>query len=409
LKTVSHLIPIVKAHLRPKKEGCIADKHPYAGFRLTNSLPAARPKAGRSAQPAARHGVCRSGKRRADPHVRQRKTLDEAPPRSRDILPLSGTSRRSHILPITCILLATLATSALADQEAGNHIVVRSAQYGTVYAKSIPVDRYGQVGTTRVFKVEAVADSLICEYDWYSSEIYLGGIGDRTLVRFGPWQRGRTPDSTHLVLGIYRDGRTIAEYMASQMVALGSGISNSVSHYTIFNRRLGFRRAQHNDFVYEVEGVSGKVFSFDVNTGHIAFDLQDGSVNDSGAAPFTDTGQFRSSPQLPLNTSLLQLIARPNDFNGEYVRVMGFYRSEFEGTGLYVHREDYEHGMTRNGIWCDRADSTYNMQYVLLEGRFDAKHHGHMGLWSGTIADITRMIAWPPDGPRATSARTENE
>jgi hypothetical protein len=56
------------------------------------------------------------------------------------------------------------------------------------------------------------------------------------------------------------------------MVSRGSGFMNSVSHYTIFKRPIGFRRIQHNDFVYEVEGLSGAIFVFDVNSGAISVD-----------------------------------------------------------------------------------------------------------------------------------------
>ncbi len=50
---------------------------------------------------------------------------------------------------------------------------------------------------------------------------------------------------------------------------MGSGISTSVSHYQVFADRLGFRWLRENDYVYEVKGVNGKVFTFDLTTGNI--------------------------------------------------------------------------------------------------------------------------------------------
>jgi hypothetical protein len=43
------------------------------------------------------------------------------------------------------------------------------------------------------------------------------------------------------------------------------------------------------------------------------------------------------------------------------------------------------------------ADKNKNLsgQYVLLEGQFDAKSNGHMGMFSGTITKITRADPWP--------------
>ena len=106
--------------------------------------------------------------------------------------------------------------------------------------------------------------------------------------------------------------------------------------------------------------------------------------------------QARSSPERPLTVSLIQLIARPDDFDGEYVCVFGFYRTEHEGTAIYLHREDYTQGLSCNGLWVTRDAEEHNMKYVLLQGRFNAKNHGHLGLWSGEIDQVNRMIPWPP-------------
>jgi hypothetical protein len=172
-------------------------------------------------------------------------------------------------LVLVAAMLAASCVSVLADDEAANGPVVRSSAYGGVYAKSVPEEPYGQKGKTRVFGVGAARDTLICEYDWYANEMYLGGAGDATVVRFGLWQRGRSPQGDHLALGIYRNGKTVREYSTLEMQQLGSGVSESVSHYTIFKRRLGFRWLKGNDYVYEVEGVGGKVFQFDLGTGSV--------------------------------------------------------------------------------------------------------------------------------------------
>ncbi|MBZ5536256.1 MAG: hypothetical protein LAO31_09900 [Acidobacteriia bacterium] len=46
-------------------------------------------------------------------------------------------------------------------------------------------------------------------------------------------------------------------------------MSASVSHYTIFQRYLGFRWLKGNSYVYEVEGVSGKVFTIELESGSL--------------------------------------------------------------------------------------------------------------------------------------------
>ena len=109
-----------------------------------------------------------------------------------------------------------------------------------------------------------------------------------------------------------------------------------------------------------------------------------------------------SSPQRPLSVSLLQLIATPDAFDGKYVQVFGFVRIEHEGTSIYLHREDWEHSLYKNGLWLAANDGApegskeaqVNDRYALIEGRFTAKKKGHRDLWSGSIEDITRMQAW---------------
>jgi len=108
------------------------------------------------------------------------------------------------------------------------------------------------------------------------------------------------------------------------------------------------------------------------------------------------------SPQQPLSISLLQLIATPDAFDGKYVQVIGFVHLEQEGTAIYLHREDWEQMLTKNGLWLQANDGTSDGskeaqvkdRYALIEGRFAAKKMGHMGLWSGSIEDITRMQPW---------------
>lgn len=168
------------------------------------------------------------------------------------------------------VLFLALGAAAMADSEAPNEpAVVRSSEYGQTYARSVPDEHYGQKGMTRVFRVGRDSDELLCEYDWHAAEIYLGGPGEETLVRFGPWQCGRQPQGDHLAIGIYRDGKTIREYSTLDMQKLGSGYSPSQSHYVVFQRRIGFLWTGGDSCVYEVEGVSGKVFTFDLDTGDV--------------------------------------------------------------------------------------------------------------------------------------------
>jgi hypothetical protein len=93
--------------------------------------------------------------------------------------------------------------------------------------------------------------------------------------------------------------------------------------------------------------------------------------------------------------SRVELIATPEKFDGREILVAGFLRLEFEGNCLYLHREDYEHLISKNAIWIVRnpvinaQSNTFNMHYVVLLGTFNATRKGHMSLNSGSLTDIT--------------------
>jgi hypothetical protein len=76
---------------------------------------------------------------------------------------------------------------------------------------------------------------------------------------------------------------------------------------------------------------------------------------------------------------------------------------EFEGDAVYLHREDYENGLTGNGLWVEGLQGMRDKlvalsdHYVMIEGTMDAKNQGHLGLWSGAIVEIDRVIKWPPE------------
>jgi hypothetical protein len=113
------------------------------------------------------------------------------------------------------------------------------------------------------------------------------------------------------------------------------------------------------------------------------------------------------------SVSLIRLIANPERYHGKKVRVIGFARLQFEGSGVYVHEDDYRHGITRNGLWLgsfasrqgrqptDPISIKGNDKYAIVEGTFDMNNHGHRGMWSGAITNVTRFQLWSdPNKPR---------
>jgi len=102
------------------------------------------------------------------------------------------------------------------------------------------------------------------------------------------------------------------------------------------------------------------------------------------------------------NVSLITLIANPKQFDGHKVRVIGYLNLEFEGNGIFVHKEDYDQGIPKNALWVEMDRDSAQLpgvklcvkKNVLMEGTFDANNQGHFGAFSGAIKDITRLELW---------------
>jgi hypothetical protein len=115
----------------------------------------------------------------------------------------------------------------------------------------------------------------------------------------------------------------------------------------------------------------------------------------------TATNGNKISQSAQKDVSLINLIATPEKYNGRQIRIIGYLNLEFEGNGIYLHKDDYDNGISKNGLWVEMSmDSTRLPEikksikkYVLMEGTFDLSG-GHMGAYSGSIKDITRLEIW---------------
>jgi hypothetical protein len=99
--------------------------------------------------------------------------------------------------------------------------------------------------------------------------------------------------------------------------------------------------------------------------------------------------------------TLLQVLSSPEKYHGQEMLLIGFLHIAFEGDGLYLHKEDFDHAIVGNMIWVDiteemkKNQDNLNDRYVIIRGVFDANDHGHMGLYSGALKKITRCDVWP--------------
>ena len=101
----------------------------------------------------------------------------------------------------------------------------------------------------------------------------------------------------------------------------------------------------------------------------------------------------------PMEVSMIQLIANPEKFDGKKVVLTGFLNLEFEGNALYLHRDDFVYGQMKNGLgltlserWAKSA-SRWSRHYVRVEGVFNAREAGHLGMYSGSIEHVAQVRA----------------
>ena len=97
----------------------------------------------------------------------------------------------------------------------------------------------------------------------------------------------------------------------------------------------------------------------------------------------------------PDNVSIAALLANPDKFDGTPVRVIGFYHASFEHSAIYLDENDFLHSIHANGLWVAvGVPSNLNDQYILVEGVFSRNDQGHLGLWSGSICNVSRAAPW---------------
>jgi len=102
--------------------------------------------------------------------------------------------------------------------------------------------------------------------------------------------------------------------------------------------------------------------------------------------------------------SLVELITRPEIYDGRRVRVVGWLNFEIEDSALYLSQTDSENGLTRSAVWIDPPPNFAsargptgpqpNRRYVIVEGTFNARRRGHMDRYSGALEAVTRLDQW---------------
>jgi hypothetical protein len=111
-----------------------------------------------------------------------------------------------------------------------------------------------------------------------------------------------------------------------------------------------------------------------------------------------DPAVLLNSSQAVEDASLVQLLALPERFHEKRVRLIGYLHLEFEGNGFYLHKQDFDQGITKNALWIDvphwLAESPDG--YYLVEATVNSTDQGHMGAYQASLAFVTRLERWGP-------------
>lgn len=170
-------------------------------------------------------------------------------------------------------LCMTLATPAMADEEAANLPRVYTDEWGGCYVKTVPDDYTSLKGTTRVYNVQKEADELTAEYDWYAKKVDLicnachDGTCGPLVVRHGPWSRGHEPSDADLALAFYHGDKLMKRYSTLDIEGDAQSASRSVSHYTVIREHKGFVYTRTGQPRYVVITHDGRELTFNAITG----------------------------------------------------------------------------------------------------------------------------------------------
>ena len=119
----------------------------------------------------------------------------------------------------------------------------------------------------------------------------------------------------------------------------------------------------------------------------------------SGETGTTEHKDKQNFPTEAVDTTIIQLLANPDAYDGKKVRVIGVGNAATENCSLSLTKDDWKYS-TGNCLWValDRAFleelQQYNGEYVIVEGVFDKDERGHSDAFQGAIKNISRYELW---------------
>lgn len=108
----------------------------------------------------------------------------------------------------------------------------------------------------------------------------------------------------------------------------------------------------------------------------------------------------------PKRVSIVALIASAEAFDQADVKTSGYVVVEDELSALFLSQLDGDHVVVENAIWLSLSGGSgkrlelLSGSYVVLEGKFSAREKGPMGMFAGSISDVTKVAVLPGSDSR---------
>lgn len=140
--------------------------------------------------------------------------------------------------------------------------------------------------------------------------------------------------------------------------------------------------------------------------------------SDKGEGDYRICAEAGQQPCRAYSASVLQVVTRPDLYNGIIVGTSGVLSLAFEGTALFATHEDFVYGTAANAIWLDLSDQEKAVlgplhgKRVSVQGRYIAGAAGHWSAYAGrledraeirrtpTVQELQLPAPSPPDGRR---------
>jgi hypothetical protein len=109
-----------------------------------------------------------------------------------------------------------------------------------------------------------------------------------------------------------------------------------------------------------------------------------------------------------VRVSLIDLIARPDDYDGKTVAVLGYLHNRFEDFALYFSKDDADYLIREKAIWVNSPSNVQlfdeespnirpkdisfcDCKYVVVRGRFNKHRVLRYGTFAGSIGEVSSI------------------